>query len=101
MLRKTVAALTLIGGIVVGTAGTAAAEHGHFVLREDSSGETHCRYIAHGQTSKSDDDPGGHKFHDNVHAGQPGSDEHGTDFDKSANENRCDTVEGKGSTTQK
>ncbi|MDP8907601.1 MAG: hypothetical protein M3N47_00475 [Chloroflexota bacterium] len=87
--------------MVAGTAGTGAAEHGHFVLREDSSGETHCRYIAQGQTSKSDDDRGGHKFHDNVHTGPPGSDEHGTDFDKSDNEARCDTVEERGSTAQK
>jgi len=71
------------------------------MLREDSSGETHCRYIAQGQTSKSTEDPGGHKFHDNVHIGQPGSDEHGTDFDKSDNEDRCNTVEEKGSTAQK
>ncbi len=101
MLRKIFAMLTLTGGIVAGTSGTAAAEHGHFVLRTDSSGETHCRYIAQAQTSKSIEDPAGHKFHDNIHLGQPGGDEHGTDFDKSHNEDRCDTVEERNSTAQK
>ncbi len=97
MVHKTIAAIALIGGLIAGTGGIAAAEHAHFVVREDRSGETHCRYIAHGQTSKSADEPGGHKFHDNVHTGEPGGGqpedrEHGTDFDKSDNEDRCDTV---------
>lgn len=60
----------------------------------DRGGRPLRRYIAEGQTSKQADDSGGHKFHDNVHNGQPGTDDHGTDFDKSVNEeDRCDTVE--------
>lgn len=92
--RKSLAAAVIAGGIFAASAGVAGADHGHFVVREDRDGHRHCRYIAHGQTSKEADEPGGHKFHDNVHTGRPGSDDRGTDFDKSANEEeRCDTVE--------
>lgn len=93
-LSKTLAAGTIAAGLLFGSAGVAGADHGHYVIREDQDGHRHCRYIAEGQTSKEADEPGGHKFHDNVHNGQPGDDERGTDFDKSANEQeRCDTVE--------
>lgn len=93
-LTKILTAGALAGGLLLASSGVAGAEHGHYVIREDRDGQTHCRYIAEGQTSKHEVDPGGHKFHDNVHIGQPGSDDHGTDFDKSDNEaERCDTVE--------
>lgn len=93
-LTKTLTAGALASGLLLASTGVAGAEHGHYVIRQDRDGQTHCRYIADGQTSKRADDPGGHKFHDNVHNGQPGTDEHGTDFDKSENEgDRCDTVE--------
>lgn len=93
-LTKSLTAGALAAGVLLASADIVGAEHGHYVIREDRDGQTHCRYIADGQTSKDADDPGGHAFHDHVHTGQPGSDDHGTDFDKSANEqDRCDTVE--------
>ena len=93
-LTKTLAASAIAGGLLFSATGVAGATHGHYVIREDKDGQAHGRYIADGQTSKEADDPGGHKFHHNVHAGQPGSDDHGTDFDKDSNEEtRCDTVE--------
>ncbi len=71
-------------------------------MREDKDGTTECRYTAQGQTAKDADDPGGHQFHDNVHTGQPGSDDNGTDFDKAPEEeNRCDNVEDKDSKSQR
>lgn len=38
-----------------------------------------------------------HQLHDHVHLGRPGSDDRGTDFDKSDNEGRCGTVHATGS----
>lgn len=98
IITKTIAAAALAAGLLTVSTGVAGAEHGHFVARTDKDGTTHCRYIAQGQTSKDADDPGGHQFHEHVHTGQPGSDSHGTDVDKSANVDRCDTVEERGST---
>ena len=93
-VTKALAASAIAGGLLLSSASVAGATHGHYVIREDKDGQTHCRYIAEGQTSKAAGDPGGHKFHENVHAGQPGNDDHGTDFDKDSNEeDRCDTVE--------
>ena len=87
----------LLAGVVVGviglTAGTAGADHGHYVVREDRNGQTHCQYLAGGQTEKSPGEGGGHRFHDNVHLGQPGSDDKGTDVDKEqVEDDRCDDV---------
>ena len=90
MLKKVLAGAVVAGGMLVASTGTAFSEHDHFVLREDRDGTTQCRYIAEGQTAKGADEPGGHAFHDNVHTGQPGSDDQGTDFDKSDNADRCD-----------
>jgi len=92
VIEKTIIAAAIAAGTLAVAAGPASADHGHFVLREDRDGTTQCRYIAHGQTSKESSEPGGHEFHDNVHLGPPGADEHGTDIDKAANEGRCDTV---------
>lgn len=83
----------MAGATFVAATGTASATHDHFVVRTDQDGVRHCRYIAEGQTSKGPGEPGYHVFHDHVHTGQPGSDDHGTDFDKFENEGaRCDTV---------
>lgn len=100
MIPKTLAAAAIVAGLTAGAAGPALAAHGHFVLRVDRDGQTHCRYIAQGQTEKELGDPGAHQFHDHVHTGQPGSDDHGTDFDKSLYEGRCDTVAERGSEGQ-
>ncbi|MFP5321001.1 MAG: hypothetical protein ACLGIC_04055 [Acidimicrobiia bacterium] len=92
MIAKTLAAAALAAGALAAAAAPASAHHGHFIIK-DRDGVAHCRYIAEGQTSKAADDPGGHKFHDNVHLGQPGVDEQGTDFDKASMErDRCDVV---------
>jgi len=51
------------------SAGTALADHDH-----DLSTPGHTVVdIANGQTEKCASDHGGHKFHTNVHLGQPGS----------------------------
>lgn len=105
MITKTIAAAAIVAGVTAGAAGTALADHGHFVVREARDGTTLCRYIADGQTSKTADEPGGHAFHDQVHSGQPGGDDHGNDFDKEGREDdwiddegvsqegRCDIME--------
>lgn len=84
------------------TTGTAGASHAHFIYQpEHGAHPATCRYIAEGQTSKPGSpvkgdttDQGGHSFHDHVHTGQPGTDTHGTDFDKSDNagDYECDFV---------
>ena len=96
-MKKFIVGCAVAAASFLGIAGTASADHEHYVVREDRNGETHCRYIAHGQTSKTEGEGGHHKFHDNVHTGQPGTDEHGTDFDKDGNEDaRCDHVDENG-----
>jgi hypothetical protein len=89
--RLAIASLTVAAAIGL-SAGTAAADHAHFIVQpEHGAHPATCRYIAQGQTSKQGSlpgdttDQGGHSFHDHVHTGQPGTDAHGTDFDKSAN----------------
>lgn len=87
MIKRTLAAAAVACGLLGASTGVAFATHGHYVERTDKDGEQHCRYIAQGQTSKGPDDPGGHKFHENVHTGEPGGEqpngsENGTDFNK-------------------
>ena len=48
---------------------SAFADHEHYL----STPGTCVEDVARGQTAKDEDDPGGHKFHDNVHKGQPGT----------------------------
>ena len=50
-------------------AGTALADHDHNLI---TPGKTVVD-IANGQTEKCATDPGGHKFHANVHLGTPGT----------------------------
>ncbi len=70
------------------SAGPAAADHAHFIYQPAHGNHpATCRYIAAGQTAKAPGEPGGHAFHDHVHTGRPGSDDHGTDFDKESNAN--------------
>jgi hypothetical protein len=75
---------------VIGVGGTAFADHAHFVvITHPQSGETTCQYVAAGRSEPA----ANHPLHNNVHMGQPGSDAHGSDFDKVANETaRCDNV---------
>lgn len=101
-MTKIVAGTALAAGLLGSSAGVASASHDHFILRVDRDGETQCRYIAHGQTSKAEGDGGFHAFHHQVHAGHPGADDRGTDIDKADDPNtpeendileaRCDNV---------
>ncbi len=93
-ITRALAAAAISCGALAASAGVAGADHGHFLIREDRDGTARCRYVAEGQTAKGADDPGGHAFHEHVHTGRPGSDDRGTDVDKSINEeDRCDVVE--------
>lgn len=91
-MKKTLATAVIAAGVLVGSVGTASASHPHFIQREDRDGVTHCQYIAEGQTSKEHDsagdptEPGGGEFHSNVHKGQPGNDDKGTDFGRDTEE---------------
>ena len=49
-------------------AAPAGAEHKHWIATPAGCKED----VAKGQTRKSEDHPGGHKFHENVHIGRPG-----------------------------
>lgn len=49
-------------------AGTALADHDHNLITPGTT----VVDIANGQTEKCSTDPGGHKFHANVHLGRPG-----------------------------
>ena len=90
--RLAVVAGAVAGAMIFGT-GTASADHAHFIY-QPAHGEhpATCRYIGEGQTAKAADDPGGHAFHEHVHTGRPGSDEHGTDVDKEGNAAHYDCV---------
>lgn len=90
--RGILATIAAAAGLSLGAA-PAAADHAHFIYQPGNGNHAAtCRYIAAGQTDKAADEPGGHAFHEHVHTGQPGSDEHGTDFDKAANAGNYDCV---------
>ncbi len=72
--------------LALGTGSSAHASHAHFIYQPANGNHpATCRYIAEGQTSKTFDEPGGHKFHEHVHTGTPGTDGNGTSFDKAGN----------------
>ncbi len=74
VLRSIVVGLTALG-----LAAPAAADHPHWI-----AGPAGCKEdVAQGQTRKGEDEPGGHKFHENVHLGQPGKE--GGAFDNENN----------------
>lgn len=90
-MKKMLLAALVAAGVFTGSVGVASASHPHFVQREDRDGTRHCTYIAEGQTSKEHDEPGGGKFHENVHKGQPGTDDKGTGFGRDTEESEmCD-----------
>lgn len=60
-------------------AGPALADHQHYLATPGTT----VQDIGRGQTEKCSDEPGGHKFHENVHTGQPG--EKGGAFDNPRN----------------
>jgi hypothetical protein len=90
-LRKKLVVGVATGAVsVIGLGGPAFADHAHFVVKtHPKSGEKTCQYVAAGRSEPA----ANHPLHNNVHMGQPGSDDHGNDFDKEANESaRCDNV---------
>ena len=95
MKKLFIGALTGVVALAMSVA-PAGAGHDHFVIIDNPAhGTRTCQYIGSGQTSISDDGHGGyHRIHDNVHTGQPGTDSHGTDFDKASNLSLhdCDVV---------
>ena len=91
--RRALAATAAVIGAGMISAGPAAADHAHFIYQPANGNHpATCRYLAAGQTEKAADDPGGHAFHAHVHTGQPGSDAHGTDFDRETNAANYDCV---------
>lgn len=95
MTKTIAAALTLAGTLVLGSAST-SAHHSHYVIIDNpATGHRTCQYVGHGQTSIDGAHHGGHhRIHDNVHTGTPGTDDHGTGFDKDSNldASDCDSV---------
>ena len=68
-MKRRITAVVLAGALATPMfAGTALADHGHNLITPGTTVED----IANGQTGKSASDPGGHKFHVNVHLGTPG-----------------------------
>jgi hypothetical protein len=66
VLLFTVAAVV---AAMLALAGPALASHPHYLVTPGTCVED----VASGQTSKAQGERGGHKFHENVHLGQPGS----------------------------
>jgi hypothetical protein len=66
VLLFTVAAVT---AAMMALAGPALANHPHYLVTPGTCVED----TASGQTSKAANEAGGHKFHEKVHLGQPGS----------------------------
>lgn len=97
MKKLIVGALTGAAALLM-TASPVSAGHAHFVIIDNpSTGTRTCQYVGSGQTSISDADHGGyHRIHDNVHTGRPGTDDHGTAFDKHVNlaQSNCDVTRG-------
>ena len=60
--------VALVMAAMMALAGPALADHEHFLTTPGTT----VQDIAHGQTEKCSTEPGGHKFHENVHIGQPG-----------------------------
>lgn len=90
--RVLLATAAVIGAVTI-SAGPAAADHAHFIYQPAHGNHpATCRYLAAGQTDKAADAPGGHALHTHVHTGQPGTDAHGTAFDKASNAANYDCV---------
>ncbi len=67
MVRRIVLLVTVV--MVAMTALPAFANHEHFLTTPGTT----VQDIASGQTEKCSSAPGGHKFHENVHVGKPGT----------------------------
>ncbi len=60
--------VTVVMAAMLALAGPALADHQHYLVTPGTTVED----IGRGQTEKCSDEPGGHKFHENMHVGQPG-----------------------------
>lgn len=69
-MRRIVLLFTVVAvmAAMLAVAGPALADHEHYLATPGTTVEG----IGSGQTEKCSDEPGGHKFHDNVHTGTPG-----------------------------
>ncbi len=65
-MRRIASIVVVLGALTF--APSALADHPHWIQTPAGCKEN----IAQGQTRKGEDEPGGHKFHENVHQGQPG-----------------------------
>ena len=70
MVRRTVLLFTVVAvmAATMALAGPAFADHEHYLVTPGITVED----IGSGQTEKCSDEPGGHKFHENMHVGQAG-----------------------------
>ena len=70
-MRRIVLIFMVAAMMVVSMAFSASAfaSHEHYLETRGTCVED----VARGQTAKDEGDPGGHKFHENVHKGQPGT----------------------------
>jgi hypothetical protein len=68
-MKTPIIAMVFAGALAMPmAAGTALADHDHTLVTPGKN----VVDIADGQTEKCSTDPGGHKFHVNVHLGRPG-----------------------------
>ena len=68
-MRRYIGLATLTVALTLGGGAVAMANHDHNLITPGTT----VVDIANGQTEKCSTDPGGHKFHDNVHLGTPGT----------------------------
>jgi hypothetical protein len=69
-MRRVIMLVTVavVMAVMMALAGPAFANHDHNLYTPGTT----VVDVANGQTEKCASEPGGHKFHENVHVGQPG-----------------------------
>ena len=68
-MRRWMLLALIVGALLVGSAGTALADHDHNLINPGTT----VVDIGDGQTEKCATEPGGHQFHAHMHKGQPES----------------------------
>ena len=69
-MRKTLIIAVVAGLALLGTISAVSADHDHNLTFD---GATLVEDFANGQTEKCASEPGGHKLHENMHIGTPGT----------------------------
>jgi hypothetical protein len=69
-MKKTLIVAIVAGLTFVGSVSVVSADHDHNLTFD---GATLVEDFANGQTEKCASEPGGHKLHENVHIGTPGT----------------------------